>query len=81
MLPPNCNNILLADDDQDDCLLFKEALDELAITVQLTAVQNGEELMQLLNKAEILPDLMFLDLNMPRKNGMECLFAIKQSPD
>ena len=42
-------HILLADDDKDDQLLFKEALDELSLSTHLTTVQNGEYLMQLLN--------------------------------
>ncbi len=71
--------ILLADDDEDDCFLFKEALDELVNGARLSTVDNGEELMQLLYKMETLPDILFLDLNMPRKNGMQCLSEIKQS--
>ena len=70
--------ILLADDDLDDCLLFKEAVDELALTVQFETVHDGEQLMQQLsNNANQLPDVLFLDLNMPRKNGFECLAEIK----
>ena len=72
-------HILLADDDNDDCLLFKDALDELPLSAQLTTVRNGEQLMQLLNTKAQLPDLLFLDLNMPRKNGFECLSEIKQN--
>ena len=40
--------ILLADDDEDDCLFFKEALDGLPVATELTTVHNGEQLMQLL---------------------------------
>jgi CheY-like chemotaxis protein len=77
-LPPQ--HLLLADDDEDDCLLFKDALEELPISTLLTAVHNGEHLMQLLNqKNEPLPDILFLDLNMPRKNGFQCLSEIKQN--
>ena len=72
------HHILLADDDKDDCTLFKDALDDLPFATHLTTVPNGEQLMQLLNKNEELPDLLFLDLNMPRKNGFECLSEIKQ---
>ncbi len=73
-------NILLADDDQDDCLFFKEALNELLISTHLTTVHDGEQLMHLLiNETFELPDVLFLDLNMPRKNGFECLSEIKQS--
>ena len=73
-------NILLADDDTDDCLFFKEAIAELIEPAQFTAVHNGEQLMQLLtHETIILPDVLFLDLNMPRKNGFECLAEIKQN--
>ena len=72
--------ILLADDDKDDQLLFKEALEELYLSTQLTTVQNGEQLMQMLNdKKEQPPDVLFLDLNMPRKNGFTCLSEIKRT--
>ena len=72
--------LLLADDDKDDCLLFKEALDELGVPAELSIVSDGEQLMRLLvQKADALPSMIFLDLNMPRKNGFECLTAIKQS--
>lgn len=77
--PLPTQHILLADDDKDDCLLFKDALEELPISAQLTTVHSGEQLMQLLNKNEQLPDLLFLDLNIPRKNGFACLVEIKQN--
>ena len=73
--------ILLADDDKDDSLFFKEALDELQLDARLTTVHDGEQLMLLLAEtAGDLPDVLFLDLNMPRKNGFECLREIKQNP-
>ena len=72
-------DILLADDDTDDCLFFEEALRELPISTKLTAVHDGEQLMQLLNTEEKLPHILFLDLNMPRKNGFECLTEIKHN--
>jgi len=74
-------DILLADDDIDDCLFFKEALDEILLSTHLTAVHDGEQLMQLLKDDTIeLPHILFLDINMPRKNGFECLTEIKQNP-
>jgi CheY-like chemotaxis protein len=73
------NHILLADDDIDDCLFFKDALEELGISTQLTTVHNGEQLMRVLNENEQLPDILFLDLNMPRKNGFDCLAEIKKA--
>ena len=71
--------VLLADDDEDDCLFFSEASAELTNPAQLTIVNDGEELMHLLlNLTVPLPDVLFLDLNMPRKSGYECLVEIKE---
>ena len=71
-------NLLLADDDADDCMFFKEALEELPVASVLTTVNDGVELLHLLTtKSNILPDILFLDLNMPRKTGFECLSEIK----
>ena len=76
--PPKLLQILLADDDLDDCFLFKEALNELALSTQLTTVYNGEELIELFTTGIGQPfDVLFLDLNMPRKNGFACLEEIK----
>jgi CheY-like chemotaxis protein len=70
--------LFLADDDKDDCLFFKDALDELPISAHLTTVHNGEQLMQLLTEGTgELPHAIFLDLNMPRKNGFEVLTELK----
>ena len=78
--PPRKLKILLADDDRDDCLLFKEALEELQLPTTLRLVHDGEQLMQLLttNSTQIF-DVLFLDLNMPRKNGIGCLEEIKRT--
>ena len=73
-------NILLADDDLDDCIFFREAVEELLMTTQLSTLHDGEQLMEHLNNTiNELPDVLFLDLNMPRKNGFECLSEIKLS--
>jgi CheY-like chemotaxis protein len=73
-------HILLADDDKDDSLIFQQILEELPISTHLANVYDGEQLLKLLNDVkEPLPDILFLDLNMPRKNGLECLSAIKQN--
>ncbi|HXD92333.1 MAG TPA: response regulator [Bacteroidia bacterium] len=72
-------NILLADDDPDDRLFFEKALKEIPIHSHLTSVNNGEELMKYLTtNTEHLPDVVFLDLSMPRKTGYECLIEIKE---
>jgi CheY-like chemotaxis protein len=71
-------NLLLADDDEADRILFKEAFEELKTKTKIRMVNNGEQLMDYLNKKEgPVPQLIFLDLNMPRKNGMECLKEIR----
>jgi CheY-like chemotaxis protein len=75
---PKPIRILLADDDQDDCTFFEQALKELSINATLTIVSDGEELMQLLtNESVPPPDVLFLDINMPRKTGTESLSEIK----
>ena len=73
-------NILLAEDDQDDRDFFDKALKEIPIPTHLTTVYDGEQLMNYLYKnSEHLPNVLFLDLNMPRKNGFECLCEIKEN--
>lgn len=70
---------MLADDDEDDRLFFKEAFKEVKIQYTLSTFNDGVLLMDYLNvKENPLPDIIFLDLNMPRKGGLECLKEIKQ---
>jgi len=70
--------VLLADDDEDDRLFFKEAISEIKIKTLVTIVNDGIELMDYLhNSAVALPDIIFLDINMPRKNGIQCLDEIR----
>lgn len=72
-------NVYLADDDDADCLLFNEALAELPVNTNLTIVHDGEQLLDLLTQeGSVLPDILFLDLNMPRKNGFATLGQIKR---
>ena len=78
-MPTEPIRILLADDDEDDRLFFKEAFDEIKINTKVSLVNDGVELMNyLLDKGNQLPHILFLDLNMPRKTGIDCLLEIKQ---
>lgn len=73
-------HILLADDDEGDRLIFKVAFSELKIKTVVQTVNNGTQLMEWLNMKDIpTPYLLFLDLNMPSKNGLECLKEIKSN--
>ena len=73
-------NICLADDDEDDRLFFTDAFDELKINTKVSTFNDGVELMDYLNHEDsILPNVLFLDLNMPKKNGVECLLEIKKN--
>jgi CheY-like chemotaxis protein len=72
--------VLLADDDEDDRLFFREAFEEIKIKTKVKTVNDGVELMNYLAKSgDDLPHILFLDLNMPRKNGMDCLLEIRRS--
>jgi len=73
-------HIILADDDDDDRLFFKDAIEEVKVKTVVTMVNDGVELMDyLLHPETHLPNLVFLDLNMPRKSGMECLKEIRSN--
>ncbi len=75
-------NIFLAEDDADDRMFFEDALNAINISSQLTLSNNGLELMKNLETltAHPPPDVIFLDLNMPLKNGIECLKEIRETP-
>ena len=81
--------ILMADDDEDDRMMARDALEEARLLNELHFVEDGEELMDYLKrkgdfekyKNRPLPGLILLDLNMPRKDGREALREIKEDPD
>lgn len=71
--------IFLAEDDEDDCLIFLEALQELDYDLEIVVSRDGDQLMMNLDKRiPPLPYVLFLDLNMPLKNGFDCLKEIKR---
>lgn len=73
-------NILLAEDDVDDRFFFEKALDLVPIATQLNIVNDGEQLMEYLkDNLQNLPDILFLDISMPRKTGIECLAEIQEN--
>ena len=87
---PDCRSIriVVADDDPDDRMFMREALEEIRLANDLQFVVDGEELMNLLQgqgayaerPLSALPGLILLDLNMPRKDGREALKEIKANP-
>ena len=73
------NVIMIVDDDEDDREFFCEALDKIDVDLKCLHLENGEKALQYLQDDEKpMPDYIFLDLNMPRLNGKECLVAIKK---
>lgn len=81
--------ILMADDDADDRMLTRDALEESRVLNELRFVEDGEELMEYLTRKGKFadpadsprPGLILLDLNMPKKDGREALREIKADPD
>jgi len=84
--PPKTQNILLVEDNPADILLTREAFKEGAIPHEMHAVNDGVEAVSYLKKAgkyadAVRPDVILLDINLPKKNGFEVLAEIKQDPD
>lgn len=69
-------HIILADDDKDHGTLFERILKGVAPHYTLSLVTDGEELFRML--AQVKPEILFLDLNMPSKNGLQCLREIRK---
>ena len=69
--------VYLIDDDEDEFLLFQQAIAELHINVEVNYINNCAEMLELLDNGDI-PDLLFLDLNMPVISGRECVKKIRE---
>lgn len=87
-MKPQSLTILIADDDPDDRVLMQDAINEIGFEHQLRFVENGEELLQYLNRSDKfsdpqnspLPSIILLDLHMPKMDGREALRLIKSNP-
>jgi two-component system, chemotaxis family, response regulator Rcp1 len=80
----NSLRILLVEDSPSDVRLIREALKETLLPVQVTLARDGVEAMEYLRQSEVglvnRPDIVLLDLNLPRKNGREVLAEVKAAP-
>lgn len=79
-------NILLVEDDNLDVMDIKRTLDKTKIIYSLNIANNGEEAIRLLKADEeaspsSLPDVVLIDLNMPRMNGLEFLEVVRKTPE
>jgi CheY-like chemotaxis protein len=70
-------NCLLIDDDPDDQEIFCMALEDMGKKVNCMFASDGVDALSKLNENDLLPDFIFIDMNMPRMNGNECLAKIK----
>lgn len=79
---PEPIKVILADDDEDDRLFFEDAFNELKMNTKVQMYHDGVQLMDYINsEVARMPHILFLDLNMPRKNGIECLKEIRSNSD
>ncbi|QSW88400.1 response regulator [Flavobacterium endoglycinae] len=74
-------SICLVDDDDDDRMIFAEVLSEIYPSIDLQLVESGADLSQKLYVENNSPDIIFLNVNMPMKNGFDCLKEIRERPD
>ena len=85
-MPNSTVEILLVEDSEPDILLTQEAFEDASVKNRLHVARDGEEALNFLKKqgtyqAAPRPDVILLDINMPRKNGLEVLQEIKADPE
>lgn len=73
-------HLLVVEDDQDDIDLLQEALQESGVKFTADIIVQGDQVLPYLEKNEVLPDVIILDLNLPRLHGKEVLQLLKASP-
>ena len=73
-------SILLIEDDLDDQAFFLEALEGVENTTLFGLANNGKEGLEWLSNGRGLPDMIFMDINMPLMNGIDCLTMIVENP-
>lgn len=77
---PAIKNIFLVEDDTDDQSFFIEALSTIQTANLCGLANNGKEALDRLKDSVVIPDIIFMDINMPLMNGVECLCALINSP-
>jgi CheY-like chemotaxis protein len=76
----NAINILLVEDDEVDVMDITRSLEKLKILHNLVVAHNGEEAVEILTNSKQLPDIVLIDINMPKMNGLELLGNIRNNP-
>lgn len=74
-------NVLIIDDDDDDCALIAETLHEIDSQIKCVCMKDGRVALAYVVETENLPDIIFLDLHMPKMNGLEFLKVLKSDPE
>ncbi len=72
--------ILVVEDDEDDADFLQEALQEYGVNFTINVLVQGDQALPYLEQSDLLPDVIILDLNLPRMHGTEILHLIKKSP-
>ncbi|MCU7548196.1 response regulator [Chitinophagaceae bacterium LB-8] len=74
----NYKSILLIDDDEDDCYLFQRAVSKISSDIEFFCINSAEALWSFLENTK--PSIIFIDLHLPKQNGLECLRLIRTIP-